>query len=428
MTAGQRISGTPPRPLHYAAMPAIRPVKDQLHDLVLEAIAALARPARLPAAIAPAFVVERAKNREHGDFATQRRVAAGQGGRAQTARTGRGAGRRAAGDATQIAKVEIAGPGFINFFLSPAAYHAEVRQRARRRRRVTAGAIGGAAAHEPASNSSRPIRPDRCTSATAAPRRSATASRACSTRTAGTSSREFYYNDAGAQIDNLALSVQARCTRHRAGRRRLARRRLSRRLHQRCRARVPRRRERARRRQSRSRAQATRTISMRSASFAVAWLRHEQDEDLRAFGVALRRVLPRIVAVRDGKVEKTVRELVAHGHTYEKDGALWLNTTDFGDDKDRVMRKSDGTLHLLPAGRRLPPDQVAARLPARDHRARRRSPRLADARAGRPAGARHGHSEGLAGIRAAPDGHGDARRRGSEDSPSAPAATSPCAI
>jgi arginyl-tRNA synthetase len=45
----------------------------------------------------------------------------------------------------------------------------------------------------------------------------------------------------------------------------------------------------------------------------------------------------------DGKVEETVRELIAHGHTYEEGGALWLRTTDFGDDKDRVMRKSDGT-------------------------------------------------------------------------------------
>jgi len=51
----------------------------------------------------------------------------------------------------------------------------------------------------------------------------------------------------------------------------------------------------------------------------------------------------------EGKVEETVKELVAHGHTYEKDGALWLKTTDFGDDKDRVMRKSDGSYtYFLP--------------------------------------------------------------------------------
>ena len=56
----------------------------------------------------------------------------------------------------------------------------------------------------------------------------------------------------------------------------------------------------------------------------------------------------------DGRVERTVAQLVAAGKTYEHDGALWLRTTDYGDDKDRVMRKSDGTLHLLRAGRRLP--------------------------------------------------------------------------
>ena len=78
--------------------------------------------------------------------------------------------------------------------------------------------------------------------------------------------------------------------------------------------------------------------------FAVASLRHEQDLDLRAFGVAPFDVYYLESSLySQGYVEKTVRELVAHGHTYEADGALWLKTTDFGDDKDRVMRKSDGS-------------------------------------------------------------------------------------
>ena len=77
--------------------------------------------------------------------------------------------------------------------------------------------------------------------------------------------------------------------------------------------------------------------------FAVAYLRHEQDLDLKAFGVHFDVYFLESSLYDEGKVEETVRELVAHGHTYEEGGALWLRTTDYGDDKDRVMRKSDGT-------------------------------------------------------------------------------------
>jgi arginyl-tRNA synthetase len=74
--------------------------------------------------------------------------------------------------------------------------------------------------------------------------------------------------------------------------------------------------------------------------FAVAYLRHEQDLDLRAFGVRFDHYYLESSLYSTGRVEDTVKRLVASGHTYEKDGALWLRTTDFGDDKDRVMRKS----------------------------------------------------------------------------------------
>src|SRR3546814_8498253 len=76
--------------------------------------------------------------------------------------------------------------------------------------------------------------------------------------------------------------------------------------------------------------------------FAVAWLRNEQNGDLAAFGVSFDVYFLESSLYADGMVEETVRELVAHGHTYEDGGALWLRTTDFGDDKDRVMRTSDG--------------------------------------------------------------------------------------
>src|SRR5690606_2365017 len=77
--------------------------------------------------------------------------------------------------------------------------------------------------------------------------------------------------------------------------------------------------------------------------FAVAWLRREQNADLEAFGVGFDVYFLESSLYTDGKVEETVRELVAHGHTYEEGGALWLRSTDFGDDKDRVMRKTAGS-------------------------------------------------------------------------------------
>jgi arginyl-tRNA synthetase len=77
--------------------------------------------------------------------------------------------------------------------------------------------------------------------------------------------------------------------------------------------------------------------------FAVAYLRREQNADLAAYGVSFDVYFLESSLYADDKVEETVRELVKHGHTYQEGGALWLRTTDFGDDKDRVMRKSDGT-------------------------------------------------------------------------------------
>ena len=77
--------------------------------------------------------------------------------------------------------------------------------------------------------------------------------------------------------------------------------------------------------------------------FAVAYLRHEQDLDLQAFGVRFDYYFLESSLYSSGRVDDTVQRLIAAGKTYEEGGALWLRTTDYGDDKDRVMRKSDAT-------------------------------------------------------------------------------------
>jgi arginyl-tRNA synthetase len=142
--------------------------------------------------------------------------------------------------------------------------------------------------------------------------------------------REFYYNDGGNQIANLALSVQARV-------RELNGAPLA----------IP---------DGGYHGEYIREIAVNYVAqhpqdrdgnnldalrvFAVAALRHEQDLDLQAFGVKFDTYYLESSLYEDGRVAKTVAALEASGHTYEEEGALFLRTTTFGDDKDRVMRKS----------------------------------------------------------------------------------------
>lgn len=156
-------------------------------------------------------------------------------------------------------------------------------------------------------------------------------------------SREFYYNDAGVQIGNLALSVQARAKGYAPGDAHwpesayngdyiaeIARDFLDKKTVAASDG-VP----------ATGSGDAEDIASIRQ--FAVAYLRREQDTDLQAFGVKFDNYYLETSLYTDGKVEATVAALKAAGKTYEQDGALWLRTTEYGDDKDRVMKKSDGT-------------------------------------------------------------------------------------
>jgi arginyl-tRNA synthetase len=138
--------------------------------------------------------------------------------------------------------------------------------------------------------------------------------------------REFYYNDAGAQIQNLALSVQARARGMKPGDPGWPQDGYAGEYIQ----------EIAKAYQGPDDLEAIRR-------FAVDYLRKEQDIDLREFGVKFDVYYLESSLYTDGRVDEVVKALVASGKTYEKDGALWLRTTDYGDDKDRVIRKSDGS-------------------------------------------------------------------------------------
>ena len=160
--------------------------------------------------------------------------------------------------------------------------------------------------------------------------------------------REFYYNDAGVQIATLAASVQARLNGFKPGDAQwpaaayngdyiadiaadfLAKKTVS-----------------ADDRSFSASGDIDDLDGIRQ--FAVAYLRHEQDLDLQAFGVRFDHYFLESSLYTSGRVDGTVQRLIASGKTFEADGALWLRTTDYGDDKDRVMRKSDATFtYFLP--------------------------------------------------------------------------------
>ena len=154
--------------------------------------------------------------------------------------------------------------------------------------------------------------------------------------------REFYYNDAGVQIATLATSTQLRAKGFKPGDAQwpeaayngeyiaeiaqdfLAKKTVK-----------------ADDREFTASGDVNDLDSIRQ--FAVAYLRHEQDLDLKAFEVQFDHYYLESSLYTSGKVEDTVKRLQQAGKTYEQDGALWLKSTGYGDDKDRVMRKSDGS-------------------------------------------------------------------------------------
>jgi len=290
------------------------------------AIAAAVRAVATAHADTP-LVVERPKQASHGDYASN--VALVLAKRAQrNPRELAAAIVAALPKSSLIDRVDIAGAGFINIVLTAAARQSIVKRvlsdgaafgksRARSGERVMVEFVSA--------NPTGPLHVGHG--------RQAALGDSLANLLAGQGcevTREYYYNDAGQQIENLAVSVRAR-----------AKEELG---------------ESAAFPEDGYRGDYIREIAARYLAehghdlsdiddirhFAVAALRKEQDGDLAAFGVKFDRYYLESSLYTDGRVDATVRKLVDSGMTYESEGALWLRTTDFGDDKDRVMRKSDG--------------------------------------------------------------------------------------
>jgi arginyl-tRNA synthetase len=238
-----------------------------------------------------------------------------------------------------VADIEIAGPGFLNIRLKPEAKQQIVRE---------VLAAGNRFGVQPSNGqrlmvefvSANPTGPLHVGHG----RQAALGDAICSLyETQGWSvHREFYYNDAGVQIGTLATSTQLRAKGFKPGDpewpdaayngdyiQEIANDYLAKKTVQ----------------------SDDRTFTASGdvkalddiRQFAVAYLRHEQDLDLQAFAVKFDHYYLESSLYTSGKVDAAVQKLREAGKTYEHEGALWLKSTDYGDDKDRVMRKGDGS-------------------------------------------------------------------------------------
>ena len=313
-------------------------MKDQVVDLIEQSIRAIQAEGMLPEGVLPTPQVDHTRDPKHGDLATNAAMV-----------LAKKAGMPPRDLATAIierlpqnnviAQCDIAGPGFINFHISQASNIAVVetiliagekfgRSNEGEGRRVQVEFVSA--------NPTGPLHVGHG-------RGAAIGDALCRLLdNAGWSVfREFYYNDAGQQISNLALSVKARIDGVEPGDaswpadgyqgdyiKDVAAAYQN--------------------KQTVNAADRTVTASSDPAdvaniqAFSGAWLRREQDEDLKAFDVNFDRYFRESSLYTSNAVEKTVETLIDNQFTYEQDGALWLRTTDFGDDKDRVMRKREG--------------------------------------------------------------------------------------
>ena len=236
--------------------------------------------------------------------------------------------------------IDIAGPGFINIRLKPEAKQETIREV------LLSGAQYGSQPQIPGNAtivefvSANPTGPLHVGHG----RQAALGDAICNLfATQGVQVyREFYYNDAGVQINTLATSTQARAKGIKPGDAQwpelayngdyiadiaadfIAKKTVK-----------------SDDREYTASGNIDDLESIRE--FAVAYLRHEQDLDLRAFSVRFDNYYLESSLYKSGRVDAAVAKLKDAGKTYEQDGALWLKSTDYGDDKDRVMKKSDGT-------------------------------------------------------------------------------------
>ncbi|MDU0457414.1 MAG: arginine--tRNA ligase [Geobacteraceae bacterium] len=314
-------------------------MRNRIAELIQSSLHAALSSQELSTTQLPAVIIGTPANPEHGDFSCNIAMQMAKGERKAPRQVAEILIRHLGNGNGLLAKTEIAGPGFINLFVSAGAWQASLLEIESQGGEFGRTLTGGGKKVQVEFVSANPTGPLHIGHG----RGAAIGDTLCRILDAAgwDVTREFYYNDAGAQISNLALSVQSRCLGIEPDDPRwpadgyqgeyikdVARAYLA-----------------------RESVEASDQHTVASGNpddldairgFAVAWLRREQDLDLAAFDVRFDVYTLESGLYTEGRVEAVVGKLIANGHTYEQDGALWLKTTDFGDDKDRVMRKADG--------------------------------------------------------------------------------------
>ncbi|MDR3581638.1 MAG: arginine--tRNA ligase [Oryzomonas sp.] len=314
-------------------------MRNRIAALVESALQSSAADKELLSSPFPAVIIGTPDNPDHGDFSCNIAMQMAKGERKAPRQVAEIIIRHLGDGKGLLAKTEIAGPGFINLFIAPAAWQSalsEIEAQGEAFGRTTSGSGQKVQIEFVSANPTGPLHIGHG-------RGAAIGDTLCRILDAAgwAVTREFYYNDAGQQISNLALSVQARCLGIEPDDPRwpadgyqgeyikdVANAYLARETVE------------ASDQHTTAAGDPQNLDAIRT--FAVAYLRREQDLDLAAFDVAFDVYSLESALYAKGSVEAVVQRLIANKHAYEQDGALWLRTTDFGDDKDRVMRKQDG--------------------------------------------------------------------------------------
>lgn len=314
-------------------------MRQRLAEQVASACTAAITAGELVTADLPAIIIGVPAHAEHGDFSCNLAMLLAKPEKKNPRTVAETIIRHLPQESSILDRTEIAGPGFINFFIASSAWQQllpEIAQQGDTFGQTTSGYGTKIQIEFVSANPTGPLHIGHG-------RGAAIGDALCRIFSAAGwhVTREFYYNDAGAQITNLARSVQARCLDvepddprwpadgyqgdyiRDVARSYLAKETVD--------------------SQDRHITAAGDPHDLEAiTTFAVAFLRREQDQDLSAFQVRFDSYFLESSLYADNRVDHVVAALTAQGHTYEKDNALWLRTTDFGDDKDRVMRKADG--------------------------------------------------------------------------------------
>ncbi|WP_415906271.1 arginine--tRNA ligase [Neptuniibacter sp. QD72_48] len=313
-------------------------MKEIIAELIDSALKTLIENGTLPADVEPKIMVENTRDKSHGDYASNIALTLAKPARCNPRQLAEKL-VDALPASDNLKRTEIAGPGFINFFISGASTSSLLKNILEQKNNYGRNNNGEGKKVQVEFVSANPTGPLHIGHG----RGAAVGDCLCRIMEANgwDVTREFYYNDAGQQINNLALSVQARCKNltpddpswpedgyrgdyiidlansYMAGDTVES--------------------------EDQSFTGAKDADDLESIRhFAVAYLRREQDLDLKAFAVDFDVYFLESSLYAEGKVEAAVQTLIENDFTYEDGGALWLRTTDFGDDKDRVMRKKDG--------------------------------------------------------------------------------------